>query len=98
MKDLFYSEKDNTLFWVAGYTTDNNTSNVAEMIKSLAENGDKFANHCDCKAVDVKTLYVEESRKYKYMRVFYIEKPLTIPDDAYKLNGDYWTMEKWITN
>lgn len=97
MKNLFYSSTDQMLFWIAGYTADNNTSYVMEINESLIKNSRLFRKHCKCKASQVRTIMIYESRKYKYMRAFFIEKPKHIPDDAYQLNND-WTMHKWITN
>ncbi len=95
MKDLFYSSLDKTLFWVAGYTWDGNTSNALEMANSLIDNAEKFATMVNCPVDQVKTLFVNESRRYKYMRVFYIETE-TIHPDAFVMSDKYWTMWKWL--
>lgn len=92
-----YTEQDNTLFWVAGYCKDLNTSNVNQKIESLKENALKFAAHCGIDISDVNTYEIRNSRRYKNMRVFYCNKfpKNNVPTNAYIYEeGNGWTMEK----
>lgn len=88
MNNLFYTEKDSTLFWIAGYTWDGNTSFVIEQIKSLQENAQKFADISQVYLANVKTHFVEKSSRYKYMRVFYVNDfPMSkVPKEFYIIN------------
>lgn len=96
MKDLFYSNEEKILFYIAGYTQDHHLSNVVEMTTDLMNNAIKFANEVGCDLSQVKTTFIEKSSRYKYMRVFYInsDEPKL---DAFELGGD-WTMWKWLEN
>jgi hypothetical protein len=94
MDNLFYSQKEKILFWVAGYTWDGNTSLVMEQVQSLTGNAKKFSDKAGCLQEQVRTTFVNNSCRYKYMRVFYVETEV-IPEDSFKLGGD-WTMDKWI--
>ena len=69
MKDLFYTEADSTLFWIAGY----DNANPIEILKDA----EKFAEIADCKVEDVRTLVVTKSRSSLHCRVFFITKLLT---------------------
>lgn len=86
-ENLFYTHNDKMLFWVAGYTADNNTSSVVEILKSLQENAEKFAKKVGCKLEDVKTFQNNHPPRYQYMRVFYIETETPHPDAF--VYGDY---------
>lgn len=94
MKDLFYSQREGILFWVAGYTRDNNTEQVIEMIKSLEENATKFAEMANIPIEKVSTFLNSKPPRYQYMRIFYAWCPDV--KDSFKLSED-WTMNKWIT-
>ena len=93
--NLFYSSKEDILFWVAGYTRDGNTENVAEILKSLEENATKFAEQADIPFDKVLTFYNTQPPRYQYMRIFYTYTPKNI-EGAFKL-GENWTMYNWIT-
>ena len=94
MNDLFYSPKEGILFWVAGYTRDNNTEQVIEMVKSLEENANKFAEIANIPIEKVFTFLNSKPPRYQYMRIFYAWCPDI--EDSFKLSED-WTMNKWIT-
>lgn len=94
MKELFYSKSEGILFWVAGYTRDGNTNNVSQMVQSLQENAQKFANKANIKLEKVQTIYNTCPPRYQYMRIFYAHcEPI---EDAYIL-GEDWTMIEWLT-
>lgn len=95
MKNLFYLQKDNLLFWVAGYTRDGNTSSVVEQCQSLTENATKLATLVNADIKHIYTFFVEKSRRYKYMRVFWIKTDV-IPEEAYVITNSDWTMMKWV--
>jgi len=100
-RDIFYSQSENLFFWVAGYTRDNNTSTVTEIIADLKSNADEF---CEIqggaiKFEDVKTHTITTSRRYKHMRVFWATvAPENVPESAFKIGGENstWTMWKWL--
>ena len=97
MKDVFYSKSDDRLFLVAGYTADDNTSSVQEKVNSLLENSRTFCEWAGCFPSQVKTTFVEKSRRYKYMRVFFIDKPKKIPKDAFEIrNEPNWGMFEFL--
>ena len=99
MTELFYFPGQSILCWVAGYTRDRNTSSVSEMIQSLTENATKFSEVSGAKFEDIKTYYVQDSRRYKYMRVFYADVPAeNVPEEAYKVENPEWTMHKWLAD
>lgn len=93
-KDLFYSPTEGILFWVAGYTRDGNTENVQEIINSLKENSQIFADYAGIPFEKVFTFYNTRPPRYQYMRIFYAYTPKV--EGAFKL-GEDWTMYKWLT-
>ena len=96
MKETFYSEKDGFLFWVAGYTRDGNTRYVTQMIESLKEGAQTFADFAGVPIETVMTDFVEKSQRYKFMRVFYVESTeKKAPENAFRLGKD-WTMWQWL--
>ena len=92
MRDLFYTKKDNTTFWVSGY--DCSSYNVDEKIDYLKENQKQLAKEIGCDLGEIKSYVIQESSCYKRMRVFYVENFKT--NKAYQLKDD-WTMQKWLT-
>jgi hypothetical protein len=97
MKDVFYSKSDDRLFWVAGYTAYDNTSNVFEKIRALQECSKTFSDWAKCDQKEVKTVYVDASRRYKFMRVFFVDAPKQIPADAFSIrNDDGWGMFQFL--
>lgn len=96
MSNLHYTPSDKTLFWIAGYTADGNTTSVTEMVKSLTENAQKFAEMVGCELKDVQTIFNTKPPRYQYMRVFFITTD-TPPPDAFKWDGD-WTFNKVLTS
>ena len=97
MKDIFYSEQEDILFQVIGYSAADNVSKLGEKIKSLQEGGQNFAKACGHDWEDVSTFQVLKSSRYKYMRVYWVSQPKTIPDEAFRFGKD-WTMNKWLQN
>ena len=74
-----------------------------EMITALRKKWNEFildiAKLPPARTKDVKTDYIQESRRYKYMRVFWCEnvEPEDVPDDAFHITGENgWTMYKWL--
>lgn len=97
MDKLFYFPREKTLCWIAGYSTDTNTSSVEVIIKSLSENAKRFADVANIDVSKVQTALIEKSSRYKYMRVFYAEvDPESAPKEAYVFQNPDWTMWKWI--
>ncbi len=97
VKDLFYSPNEQLLFWVAGYTADGNTDNVLQIIQSLKENAELFAQTACVNIEQVNTYYITTSRRYKYMRVFYAKvEPEKISAKAFCFSNSDWTMAKWL--
>ena len=96
-KELYYSEHDKRLFWVAGYT--DNASGVDTHIRMLTAKRDIFLKMCGLESGNVKTEYVTKSTRYKSMRYFWIDEieSSEAPEEAYRLGSD-WTMIKWIEN
>jgi predicted nucleotidyltransferase component of viral defense system len=102
-KDIFYSPNEKIVFYVAGYT--DNSYKVDECIKVLKE-GQLFLEKLISKfqSIDtreVKSAYITKSRRYKSMRVFWIEGVNQAPRGAFVINsdgGDYWNMWKWLEN
>lgn len=95
MTNLFYSENEEILFWIAGYTADNNSSLVINKINSLKENALLFAKASGCKLGTIRTIYVRDRSKYKFNRVFYCESPKNIPEGTFHIGKD-WTIWKWL--
>lgn len=91
-KNLFYSESENLLFWVAGYR--DNSLNVDDIISMLKENKNEFLK---MGAVgEIKTDIITNSRRYKHMRYFYCETK-NPPKEAFSIsNQNNWTMKKWL--
>lgn len=98
MKDLFYSTKEKKLFYIAGYT--DNSYNVKEIVSVLENQRKYFLKQVGLpeKSTIVNTDYITNSRRYKSMRYFWINdvEPSQAPKEAFVLNDDYWTMQKWI--
>ena len=96
-QNLFYSEDEKILFWIAGYIHADNTQDLNDLILSLQENEKEFIA-MGGKGV-IKTDYVHKSRRYKYMRYFFCEEfePENVPEDVFRITGENgWTMYKWI--
>lgn len=104
MKDLFYSQDEKIVFWVAGYCRDLNTDSIVEKVKDLQEMGQKLADVLGVKLDKIRTYEVHKSRRYLNMRVFYAnEISQNIPENAFKIGGirddgsvSDWTMSKWV--
>lgn len=99
MKELFYSQVDKRLFYIAGYT--DNSYNVKEIIGVLENNRKYFLKQIGFpENTIVNTEFILKSSRYKSMRYFWIndvEKD-KVPSEAFLLEDDYWTMTKWIEN
>lgn len=93
-ENLFYSTQEGILFWVAGYTRDGNTENVQEIIASLKENAQTFADHAGVPFEKVLTFYNTRPPRYQYMRIFYA---YCENKGGFELGKD-WTMYKWLTS
>lgn len=103
MENLFYSESEKTVFWIAGYCADLCTDNVIQKIESLAENAKTFADAVAQSIDNIYTYEIHKSRRYKNMRVFYAKNVAEIPVAAFRIGGflsdgtpSDWTMSKWI--
>lgn len=101
--NLFYSENEKILFWVAGYTLIDNTQLVDQIIDDLRKRWNDFvydvAKLPPARTKEVKTDYITESRRYKFMRVFWCEnvEPEDVPENAFNITGENgWTMWKWL--
>ena len=92
---LFYSKKEKILFYVAGYT--DNSNKVTDIIEMLNEGSKRVTDLVQADVKEAKTFMVEQSRRYKHMRVFYLEniEAREVPKDAYQFGKD-WTMSKWL--
>lgn len=86
MKNLFYSQSDKKLFYIAGY--------LDNSLKSLNQTALEFSKVAKCNVNDVQTITIQNSRRYKYMQMFYVTKKETV-QGAFELDGD-WSMWKWI--
>lgn len=101
--ELHYTPGDKKLFWVAGYTRDENTDSVHDKLTAIAEYAQQFANMVGCKIEDVKTLYNTAPPRYQYMRVFYVSAENPHPEAYVWKHKDhpegefYWNMHKVIT-
>lgn len=96
MEQLYYSKKDNILFFISGYPFE--SSNVMGIIEELKNGRNYFIKLCGLdKSAQVETEIVTHSRRYKQMRVYYIRECKMPPNNAFKL-GEDWTMDKWITS
>jgi hypothetical protein len=100
-RDLFYSVHEKILFLVAGYT--DNTDNVKSIV-SMLENNAKHMQRISGGIKEINTTYIEKSRRYKYMRVFYC-KTDNPPENAFRIGDtckeddpNKWTMMKWLTD
>lgn len=99
MKEFFYSPVEKILFYIPDYYLDSNSS-VNAFVESLTINADKLVKSLESlsgKLKEVKSAFIEESRRYKRMRVFWIENIETPPQEAFVLNEE-WTMWKWLNN
>ena len=101
-RDIFYSKQEGILFWVIGYT--DNSTHVNQIIKMLETNRNTFLEFAKCKPDDVRTEMIDESRRYKHMRVMWCytkdipKEAFVIGDEAKNDRGpEYdWTMWKWL--
>lgn len=97
MEELFYSQKDKRLFYIAGYS--DNSYKVEEIISTLQRQRDYFLEEINFpKNTIVQTERIIESSIYKGMRYYWINdvKVKDVPKKAFRLGKDYWTMDKWI--
>ena len=97
-KNLFYSESESILFWVAGYCASDNDASVVKKIENLQNEAKMFADHVGADIKDVRTFYNEHPPRYQYMRIFYLnEWPAEKKGEAFTISADKgWTMSKWI--
>lgn len=106
MEGLFYSKDEKILFWVTGYCWVDSTQNITEQISGLNEKRKEFLfsikpeNQPEDAYNKIKTYQIQTSRRYKYMRVFWLEgiKPNQVPEEAYNITSSDWTMQKWLEN
>lgn len=98
LRDCFYTDKDKTLFYVAGYIQADNTDNLEDIINSLTLYKDKFIKEFKLSNVDIKTRFIEKACKYKYMRVFYVTD-IEFDEswsNVYRIEEYDWTMNMWL--
>lgn len=94
MTNTFYFTEEKLLCWVAGYTADGNSSNVAQQIAFLKDNAQYFADFAKVPFEQVQTYYITASRRYKYMRVFFaVVQPESVPKEVHVST---WKMFDWI--
>jgi hypothetical protein len=97
-KELFYSESDKKLFYIAGYGE--STDNIHSIISTLENLSNHFKMITGVKTNVINTLIVRKSRRYKEMRVIYCDIDETcekIPDAAFRLTKENdWDMYKWL--
>ena len=86
MKDLFYAPSEKRLFYIAGY--------LSTKLSDINKQAELFAKIAKCSVDAVSTFEVQNSQRYKYMHVFYVDNVETI-DGAFNL-GDNWGMYSWI--
>jgi len=99
MKDIFYSIKDKTVFWVAGYVGTGN-GRAIEIANALKTSATRFADKLGIDPAAIHTTVVEKSSKYKNMRVFFVQEHEIDTDkaDMNEVIGLDWTMMKWLNN
>jgi len=66
---LFYTEQDRTLFWIAGYTIDH--GRVGTLVQVLTALSQQFTDLTGVDFSEIETFVVNESNKYKHMRVLH---------------------------
>lgn len=95
--ELHYYPKEQRLCWIAGYTPIDNTRSVAEIISGHSWAISQFCQAAKTvKPEDVQTFFVERSRRYKYMRVFYASlPPEDVPQEAIVFDNDR-EMYTWL--
>lgn len=70
MKNLYYSVPSNTTFWISGYAPQ---GSVLEIITFLNKGLYEFSNELGIIDLSKINMFeIQESSRYKYMRVFYI--------------------------
>lgn len=92
MENLFYSEKEKFLFYIAKNT--NISQNVEEIIKMLTTGANILAELISVERKAISTYFVTNSRRYKYMRVFYVKTDV-VPEGASK-TSDGLGMHEWV--
>lgn len=92
-EEIFYSEKEGILFWIAGYKDE--SEKVDDTIKMLTSCVDEFTKKTGAKKEDVSSYFIHKSSSYKNMRVFFA-KVTDVPGSAFRINKD-WSMQKWIS-
>lgn len=101
MESLFYSQSEQRAFLIPDHYIDSN-SNVNQFTANLHKHASELVKACNGTPEmlnDVKSSHIESSRRYKYMRVFWIDNIGTCPKGAFELgieNG--WTMWKMVTD
>lgn len=98
----FYSEIDNASFFfsrvdgiVFNIVGPDNTNDSSKLINILETGVNEFAKLAKVKKSAVQTLVVTESLSHKNHRVFYA-KTKNIPEKAYKLDHEIWTMSEFL--
>jgi len=96
-ENLFYSPSEQLLFYVAGYTENNYE---VEKIKEMLDECVKEFELSIPKGVTnpIKTDVITISRRYKYMRYFWVKvEEKFVSKEAFVIGND-WTMSKWLQN
>lgn len=115
MERLFYSPKEKLAFYIPNYYVDG-TSMLDTIIENLQKERSKFVEMIggEPKKDSIYSYIIENSRRYKHMRVFHVMCE-TCPKDAFQIGADEesikkqmamgytreqatWTMHKWITD
>lgn len=94
MQRLFYFEKTNTVAYIAGYDNSEYLP-VTEHIKKLNDDLAKVSKLFNCEKELIHSFVIEESTRYKRMRVFHA-KTMEIPTDAFVV--DNWNFLDWLRN
>lgn len=86
MKGLYYAKVEKRLFYIAGY--------LSNKLSDINKQAELFAKMAKCSIDVVNTFEVQNSRRYKYMQVFYVDNVETV-DGAFNLD-EFWGMYSWI--
>lgn len=90
---MYYFTEEQVFLLIAGYV--DNSSNVDNIVKTLTEYKEYIQKLVKTDAVN--TWFIDKSSRYKNMRAFFC-KTEDIPKDTYIIEGNNWTMCKWLYN
>jgi hypothetical protein len=92
-ENLFYSEDENMLFYIAGNPPEGKTEE--EKDDYLRQGQRKLAETAEVETKDVGTIYIKSSTRLANAQIFYTNKSARVPEYAYRIKE--CPMARWLS-